>query len=271
MARNYCNNFTQKTEITITFAAKSNIIIMGKIVYRVYQLCIALPILLVLTLLTALTTIVGSFIGSAHFWGYYPGKIWSQLICRILLLPIKVNNNQLVKTNQSYIFVANHQGSFDIFLIYGFLGRNFKWMMKKSLRSIPFVGKACQSAGHIFVDKSGPKKIQETIEQARHTLIDGTSLVVFPEGSRTFNGKMKPFKKGAFQLADELQLPIVPLTIDGSFEVLPRTGGFIRRHRMILTMHDPIYPQGQGPEDIKITMEKAYSAVQSRLPECYKD
>ena len=244
---------------------------MGKIVYRVYQLCIALPILLVLTLLTALTTIVGSFIGSAHFWGYYPGKIWSQLICRILLLPIKVNNNQLVKTNQSYIFVANHQGSFDIFLIYGFLGRNFKWMMKKSLRSIPFVGKACQSAGHIFVDKSGPKKIQETIEQARHALIDGTSLVVFPEGSRTFNGKMKPFKKGAFQLADELQLPIVPLTIDGSFEVLPRTGGFIRRHRMILTMHDPIYPQGQGPEDIKITMEKAYSAVQSRLPECYKD
>lgn len=271
MARNYCNNSTQKTEITITFAAKSNIIIMGKIVYRVYQLCIALPILLVLTLLTALTTIVGSFIGSAHFWGYYPGKIWSQLICRILLLPIKVNNNQLVKTNQSYIFVANHQGSFDIFLIYGFLGRNFKWMMKKSLRSIPFVGKACQSAGHIFVDKSGPKKIQETIEQARHTLIDGTSLVVFPEGSRTFNGKMKPFKKGAFQLADELQLPIVPLTIDGSFEVLPRTGGFIRRHRMILTMHDPLYPQGQGPEDIKITMEKAYSAVQSRLPECYKD
>ena len=102
-------------------------------------------------------------------------------------------------------------------------------------------------------------------------MIDGTSLVVFPEGSRTFNGKMKPFKKGAFQLADELQLPIVPLTIDGSFEVLPRTGGFIRRHRMILTMHDPIYPQGQGPEDIKITMEKAYSAVQSRLPECYKD
>ena len=78
-------------------------------------------------------------------------------------------------------------------------------------------------------------------------------------------------EKGAFQLADELQLPIVPLTIDGSFEVLPRTGGFIRRHRMILTMHDPIYPQGQGPEDIKITMEKAYSAVQSRLPECYKD
>ena len=244
---------------------------MGQLFYRIYQICIALPILLVLTLLTALATIAVSFIGSAPFWRYSPGRIWSRLTCHILLLPIKVNNNTQVKTNQSYIFVANHQGAFDIFLIYGFLGRNFKWMMKKSLRSIPFVGKACQSAGHIFVDKSGPKKIQETIEQARHTLIDGTSLVVFPEGSRTFTGKMRPFKKGAFQLADELQLPIVPLTIDGSFEILPRTGKFIKRHRMTLTMHDPIDPQGQGPEDITATMEKAYTAIQSRLPEQYKD
>ena len=107
--------------------------------------------------------------------------------------------------------------------------------------------------------------------RARHTLIDGTSLVVFPEGSRTYTGKMRPFKKGAFQLADELQLPIVPLTIDGSFEILPRTSKFIKRRRMTLTMHDPIYPQGQGPEDIKETMEKAYEAIQSRLPEKYKD
>lgn len=243
---------------------------MFTIIYRIYQICIALPILLVLTILTALITIIGSFIGGAHFWGYHPGKIWSRLVCYVLLIPVKINRNKQLKKNQSYIFVANHQGAFDIFLIYGFIGRNFKWMMKKSLRSIPFVGKACQSAGHIFVDKSGPKKIQETIDHARHSLRDGTSLVVFPEGRRTFTGKMGPFKKGAFQLADELQLPIVPLTIDGSFDVLPRTGKFIKRHRMILTMHDPIYPQGQGPEDIKETMEKAYESIQSTLSEKYK-
>ena len=243
---------------------------MGKIVYRVYQLCIALPILLVLTLLTALTTIVGSFIGSAHFWGYYPGKIWSQLICRILLLPIKVNNNQLVKTNQSYIFVANHQGSFDIFLIYGFLGRNFKWMMKKSLRKIPFVGKACESAGHIFVDRSSPKKVLATMRQAESSLKDGVSLVVFPEGARTFTGHMGYFKRGAFQLADELQLEVVPVTIDGSFEILPRTGKWIHRHRMILTIHEPIPPKGKGAENIKASMNEAYAAVESALPEKYK-
>lgn len=242
-----------------------------KFFYYIYQICIALPLFLVLTILTALVTIIGSLLGGAHIWGYYPGKIWSQLTCYLLLIPVRVVGREKLHKHTSYVFVPNHQGAFDIFLIYGFLGRNFKWMMKKSLRTIPFVGKACQSAGHIFVDKSGPKKIQETIEQARHTLIDGTSLVVFPEGSRTYTGKMRPFKKGAFQLADELQLPIVPLTIDGSFEILPRTSKFIKRRRMTLTMHDPIYPQGQGPEDIKETMEKAYEAIQSRLPEKYKD
>lgn len=243
---------------------------MGTIVYRIYQICVAAPILLALTILTALVTIGGSFIGSPSFWGYYPGKIWSRLICHVLLLPIQVNGHADIHRKTSYIFVANHQGAFDIFLIYGFLGRNFKWMMKKSLRSIPLVGKACQAAGHIFVDKSGPKKVQETIEQARHTLKDGMSLVVFPEGRRTFTGHMGDFKKGAFQLADELRLPVVPLSIDGSFEVLPRTGRFIRRHRMILTLHEPIFPQGQGHENIQNTRDKAHQVIQESLPAQYR-
>ena len=176
-----------------------------KVLYILYQLFIALPILLVLTILTAIVTIIGSWIGNPHFWGYYPGKIWSQLFCYVLLIPVKVVGHPEVLKKTSYVFVANHQGSFDIFLIYGFLGRNFKWMMKKSLRKMPFVGKACEAAGHIFVDKSGPKKVIETIEHARHVLQDGTSLVVFPEGARTFTGHMGYFKKGAFQLADDLE------------------------------------------------------------------
>ncbi|MGL4853033.1 MAG: lysophospholipid acyltransferase family protein [Phocaeicola sp.] len=238
-----------------------------RLLYLLYQIFIAGPLLLVLTLLTALVTIFGSWIGSAHLWGYYPGKIWSQLFCYLLLLPVKVVKHADVSTQESYVFVANHQGSFDIFLIYGFLGRNFKWMMKKGLRKIPFVGKACEAAGHIFVDKSGPKKVLETQERARQILQKGTSLVVFPEGARTFSGHMGYFKKGAFQLADKLQLPVVPLTIAGSFEVLPRTGKSVSWHPLTLTIHQPIYPQTRGVENIKQTMEKAYEAIELGLPE----
>lgn len=120
-----------------------------KFLYRIYQLCIALPLGLIATVLTALATIIGCFIGSAHFWGYYPGKLWSVFICRILLLPIKIEGREHIDRHQSYVFVANHQGPMDIFLIYGFLGRNFKWMMKKALRRIFLVGYACERAHHI--------------------------------------------------------------------------------------------------------------------------
>ncbi|MCR6503749.1 MULTISPECIES: 1-acyl-sn-glycerol-3-phosphate acyltransferase [Bacteroides] len=241
-----------------------------KILYSIYQVCFALPLLLILTILTALVTIIGSLTGGAHIWGYYPGKIWSQLICYILLIPVEVHGREKLHKHTSYVFVPNHQGSFDIFLIYGFLGRNFKWMMKKSLRKIPFVGKACESAGHIFVDRSSPKKVLATMRQAESSLKDGVSLVVFPEGARTFTGHMGYFKRGAFQLADELQLEVVPVTIDGSFEILPRTGKWIHRHRMILTIHEPIPPKGKGAENIKASMNEAYAAVESALPHKYK-
>lgn len=238
------------------------------ILYKVYQLFIALPIIFVATVLTSLITILGGFI-NAHVFGYYPGRIWSKVVLRVLLLPIHVEGREHLHSRQSYVFVANHQGPVDIFLIYGYLGRNFKWMMKKALRKMPLVGVACEKARHIFVDKSGPKAIKETIDKARATLQNGTSLVVFPEGSRTFTGHMGLFRKGAFQLADDLQLPVVPVTIDGSFDVLTRMAGFnfVHWHPLRLVIHEPIPPVGEGKEDIKHTMEEAYRVIMNSLPE----
>lgn len=245
-----------------------------KHLFRIYQLLIALPIGLLLTLLTALTTIVGS-VFNAHFWGYWPPKLWSRAVLRLLLFPVKVVGREKISRKQSYVFVANHQGPLDIFLVYGFLGRNFKWMMKKALRKLPFIGYACYKARHIFVDKSGPSKIKETYDHARDTLRGGTSLVVFPEGSRTFTGHMGFFRKGAFSLADELQLPVVPITINGSFDALPRQKGFsfVRHCTLELVIHDPIPPRphtADKGEHIKETMEAAYKAIMADLPKEYQ-
>ena len=106
---------------------------MITILYKIYQFCIVLPLGLTLTVLTALVTSLGSLLASAHFWGYYPGKVWAWLMCRLLLLPIHVEGREKLDPKQSYVFVANHQGPMDIFLVYGFLNRNFKWMMKKGV------------------------------------------------------------------------------------------------------------------------------------------
>lgn len=243
-----------------------------KYLYRIYQLLIALPLIAIYTLITSLMVTIGCTLGNGHFWGYYPGKWWAQFIIRILLLPVKVEGRENLVKGQSYVFVANHQGAFDIFLIYGFLSRNFKWMMKRQLRQMPFIGKACESAHHIFVDKRGASKIRETYDRARQTLQGGMSLVVFPEGARSFTGHMGVFKRGAFMLADDIELPVVPLTINGSFDIMPRTRDmkWVVWHPLRLTIHKPILPVGKGTDNIKYLEEESYKVVMSGLEEQYQ-
>lgn len=243
-----------------------------KYLYRTYQLLIALPLIAIYTLITSLMVTIGCTLGNGHFWGYYPGKWWAQFIIRILLLPVKVDGRENLVKGQSYVFVANHQGAFDIFLIYGFLSRNFKWMMKRQLRQMPFVGKACESAHHIFVDKRGASKIRETYDRARQTLQGGMSLVVFPEGARSFTGHMGVFKRGAFMLADDIELPVVPLTINGSFDIMPRTRDmkWVVWHPLRLTIHKPILPVGKGTDNIKYLEQESYKVVMSGLEEQYQ-
>ena len=235
--------------------------------YCIYQLCIAVPLLIVWTIIISLTVAIGCTLFSGHWFGYYPGKAWAWVALKLFLLPVCVEGREHLKEGQSYVFVSNHQGMFDIFLIFGHLGRQFKWMMKHQLRKMPFIGFACARSHQIFVDKRGASKIKRTYDQARQILQGGISLCVFPEGARTFTGHMGVFRRGAFMLADELQLPVVPLTINGSFDVMPRMRDyhFITWHPLKLTIHAPIPPVGQGPENIKHTMDESYQQIMSAL------
>jgi 1-acyl-sn-glycerol-3-phosphate acyltransferase len=240
--------------------------------YCVYQLLVALPLGLLTTVVLIIPILIGSALGWGHFWGYYPPHLWARIVLWLFLSPVKVEGRKHLEPKQSYVFVANHQGAFDIFLIYGYLNRNFKWMMKYQLRRIPLIGYTCEKIHHIFVDKRGPKKIKASYDAARATLQGGTSVTLFPEGSRTFTGHMGVFKKGAFALADELQLPVVPLTINGSFNIMPRTRDmkFVHWHPLSLTFHDPIYPVGKGPENVEATKNQAYDSVMSSLAPEYQ-
>lgn len=235
------------------------------VLYRIYQICIAVPVLLVVTVLSALATIIGSALGFGRNMGYWPGHIWARVFCIMNFVRVRVTGRENISRNTSYVFVANHQGAFDIFSIYGYLGHNFRWMMKKSLERIPLVGYSCRVSGHIYVDNSTPSRTRETMATAEKQLSGGMSVVVFPEGSRTQDGRMHAFRRGAFQLAMEFSLPVVPLTIDGAYRVMPR-GAILPRYGLIkLTIHKPIYAPEGGRHELSSLMQESYEAVASAL------
>ncbi len=232
--------------------------------YLFYQWCIAGPIFIVATLITAIITAIGSFLGNRDFWGYWPPKYWSMFTCRLFLIKVKVKGRENISKDTSYVFVANHQGAYDIWSIYGYLNHNFKWLMKKELEKIFAIGWACKSAGHVFVDDSSIAGIRSTIEESEKTLKHGMSLVIFPEGSRTWDGKMIPFKRGAFMLAAEFRLPVVPITIDGSFKAMPRSTYNMTPATITLTIHPPIYP-GEKGFNTKQLLLQCTNEIQSAL------
>ncbi len=239
-------------------------------IYRVYQWLIAIPLLLILTLLTCLVTAAHTLLAGHRSGAYWAPMVWSRCVCALCLIRVKVRGRKNIDRKQSYVFVANHQGAFDIWAIYGYLGQPFKWLMKKSLEKVPFVGATCRYAGHVFVDDSSIQGIKDTINNAQHTLKEGMSVVIFPEGSRTYDGHMIPFKRGAFMLAAEFKLPVVPITIDGAFKAMPRNTRNITPCTITLSIHQPRYP-GENGFNTKRLMADCRTAINSALPPEHKD
>ena len=225
-----------------------------------------LPLLVISTILASLAMGIGSMLGGGKWWGYYPAKCWGKLVCWITLVKVTVKGQENIDAKKPYVFVANHQSAYDIFAVYGYLGHNFRWLMKKSLEKIPFLGWGCKRAGHVFVDNSTPAAVRETMATARKQLQKDMSITVFPEGSRSWDGKMIPFKKGAYLLAVQFNLPIVPVTIDGAFDVMPRFEKLPKWGHIKITIHKPIEVP-EGGFRVKDVMAESYDAIHSALPE----
>lgn len=210
-----------------------------KYVYYVYQYLIAWPTLLVLTIFTALFTIIFVPFRNAEFV-HKEQQFWSRSFFWLMFLPVTIEGNEHIKKGQSYVFVANHQSMFDVWLIYGWLPVVFKWLMKAELRKVPFVGTACKAAGHIFVERRNAKAAMESLKNVEKQLSNGVCTVIFPEGTRSLNGEVGKFKRGAFQIAWDLGLPVIPLSLDGCYEVLPKGNPFVHRHAVSMHIGEPI-------------------------------
>ncbi len=239
-----------------------------RILYLAYGFLIALPLFATITMLCSIVCILGCTLGGGNWAAYYPGLIWSRMALILSLCRVEIEGKENIDRKKgAYVLVANHQSSYDIFVLYAFVGLNFKWVMKHELRKLWFIGKACEDAGFIFVDDTRRDSITNTMTQAKKVLSQGYSIFIFPEGSRTLDGKIQKFKKGAFVMASELDCPILPVTIDGAFNVLKRGNYIPYPSKIKLTIHKPFMPSefGDAPKSIISSQQKAYDIISSSL------
>lgn len=237
------------------------------ILYQPYKWLFYLPFFFINTLIFGIIAVLVATLVN-QFWGsYWGGVVWSRLNASLVPMFVRVYGREHIQKNTSYIVLANHQSAFDIFLIYGWLGIDIKWVMKKELRKIPGLGFGAARVGHIFLDRSHSRAAVESLEEAKRKLVDGTSVVIFPEGTRSLDGRMKDFRRGAFKLALDLDRPILPVSIVGTRNILPHKTFNLFPGHVTMIIHPPISLQEMGETDMKSLMDTTRKIIEKELPD----
>lgn len=195
----------------------------------------------------------------------WAGVAWGFCCCLANLTWVSTSGRQHLKPGQSYVLMANHGSHFDIFAVYGFLRVPFRWVMKEELRKAPFIGWYTAAAGHIFVDRSNPERAIASLHAAKERLNDGLSVLFFPEGTRSRDGRLKAFKKGGFHMALDLGLPILPIAISGANRVLPGKTFKLLPGHIRINIQPPIETQGYDRDSMGDLMAEVRRSVQQGL------
>jgi len=231
--------------------------------YQVYAWLIFLPIVILLTFLFSTLTIIFASLVNPEWASRVFAATWGKVLATLTPVRVTVEGAENAHQGQSYVVVINHQSQYDILVVYGWLKLDLKWVIKKELRKMPGIGLGCEKAGHIFVDRRDPKQARRAIGEALSRLNHGVGILFFPEGTRSLDGRLLPFKKGAFRLAKDQGLPILPVTLVGTRDILPARSltPFPGSVRMVI--HPAIHPEGKEVDQV---LEETREAIASALP-----
>ena len=192
---------------------------------------------------------------------HHYARLWGRVALWANQVKVTVEGMENLKGEGPYILMSNHQGSYDIFVLLGHLPFQFKWLAKKELFSIPFLGWAMAAAGYISIDREGTRETVKAMNKAADRIRDGMSVVIFPEGSRSPDGTIQPFKKGGFTLAIKARVPIVPLALTGSREIMPKERLTAASGEIRIRMGRPIETAQHSMKDRKNLMEKVRETI----------
>ena len=234
---------------------------------RIYKWLVVIPFLGISTALACSLASIVAMIGFPTWASRTFIVPWARLNLFVSMVSVDVEGKDKASPDQSYIIAANHQSLYDIYALYGYTGFEGKWVMKKELRSIPFLGFAAEKLGHIIIDRSNPDAAIRSINEAKSIIRNGISVIFFAEGTRIRDGNLLPFKKGAFRLAIDLQLPILPISIHGSRDILPSDSMELSPGRIRMVFHDPIVTEGLGDGDIDHLLSRTRTVLHDALQE----
>ena len=223
-------------------------------------------VLFVVTVALAIVTILCGPFDRHGKRVYRINQIWTWLILRVGGISLKVSGLENVEPGQQYIFMVNHQSNIDIpVLIQSLLRFQLRWIAKKELLWVPLFGWAMWATKHITVDRSDPLAAVRSLQRAKERIAAGISIVIFPEGTRSRDGRLLRFKKGGFLLAVQTGTRIVPVTINGSADVLPAGGWRLRSGAIDVVVDKPIAVDGYRAGKLRALTEQVRAAIAAHL------
>jgi 1-acyl-sn-glycerol-3-phosphate acyltransferase len=214
------------------------------------------------TLIMAIVAIIAIPFDSRGHWYHRVSRSWSRILLIICGLRLSTEGTERLSPGQTYIYVSNHASLLDIPIIVTGIPDQIRIVYKKELEKIPLFGWGLKWGSYIGIDRGKSADAKKSLDEAIRKIRKGASVLLYAEGTRTLDGKLQPFKRGAFNLAVSAGIPVVPLTINGTFAIMPKGSLAIHPRPVRLTFEEPIHvgPE-QGKEAELRLMEKVHAAI----------
>ncbi|NOQ46099.1 MAG: 1-acylglycerol-3-phosphate O-acyltransferase [Desulfobulbaceae bacterium] len=205
---------------------------------RAVLVLILAPILTLIVSILALIDML-MFRRSASKAQVFP-RYWGRIICKIAGVSVKVQGMENIDREKTYIFAGNHLSQFDILSFQGYFPHDFRWIAKKELFKIPIFGHAMRHVEYIPIDRSRGREALKSLARAAERIADGSSVLIFPEGTRSPDGRLHSFKSGATMLAIKSGVPVVPIGFNGTYSILPKGKLLAENGEVVIRIGAPI-------------------------------
>lgn len=228
--------------------------------------CLYLLLFIPWTLFCTVTAMLSTIIDRSGRTYHRLALLWSRVALLLAGVRVEIEGAELIPRDQPLVFMGNHQSNFDIPALFQAVPLRFTWLAKEELFKVPLFGRSMRSAGYIPIKRSDGRDSLKSIDRAARLVSEGTSVAIFPEGTRSSDGNLLPFKRGGFILASKAGVAIIPVSINGSMQINPPNNFLCLRSGVIrVRFNPPVLATGKGSLQQTILMEQVRLAIAGGL------